>query len=510
MVDRYGDTKLTSALTGFSAGDPDRVAAELFEWSRRLVGIDSGVVFVLEMDEVVARYTFETPGIALGKVRLRLDGSGTIQDTLRRGVSQVSTGVDLFLGMTPRWATSACIPMRIDGTPIGVYLANWDVDYPISRETLLVLEGAAAMAASAIYGARLLADVKREQQRLQSLIDILPIPAIQFRGPDFQIDQLNAEARRLLGDVRGRTLFDLGSTAHAEPLIGPEITKQSTVKALSLEAPARRLRLLTPDGSQRTVLPHITRFGKDGGVVMLVDITNEASLEARRHRFIRMVSHHLRTPLTPLQGYAAILESAEVSSEVIRRAAGDIGSATTEILHHVERLEQIANLQPADPGSLQDVLAIDLITSAWAASGGKPKDLKQIGDVAIRVRCKPENLTNALAEVFTNAHVHGNPPVKASVTRSNGTVEIEVEDAGHGISSDWASAVFAPYVDAKPGYAAPSGGLGLGLTLARGLTEASQGELSLEHGSFIFRLPAGVEAPSGVSQLDPKPDDATY
>lgn len=493
MVNEIVDNTRMSALTGFSVGDPDQVARELFDWSRRLVGIDSGVVFVLDVDELVPRYRFEIRDFDLRGVRLRLDGEGIIQDTLRRGVSQVSDGgVDLPVPSPPRWAASACVPMRIDDTPIGVYLANWDADYAINQETLLVLEGASAMAASAIYRARLLHDVKREQQRLQLLIDRLPIPAIQFSAPDYRIDQLNAEARRLFGDVRGMTFFELAESAHPQPLTGPGVTRESTMDALVFGAPTRRLNLVTRDGSHRTVLPHIARFGTSGGVVMLVDVTPETSLEAQRKRFIRMVSHHLRTPLTPLHGYAEMLQSSDVSDDEIRRAAGDIGQATTEILDQVQRLEQIANLQPADPGSLVDVLVTDLITSAWAASGGNPEDFVQSGDATLAVRCKPENLTNALAEVFTNARVHGSPPVTATISGSDGTVEIEVVDAGPGIPPNWASAVFAPYVDTQHGYAAPSGGLGLGLTLARGLTEASQGELSLEDGSFIFRLPAGL------------------
>ncbi|MGH8872579.1 MAG: sensor histidine kinase [Acidimicrobiia bacterium] len=478
--------------SGMNSGDPDRVARDLFDWSRRLVGIDGGILFVHDDNGLVPSHTFEVPPRILDGLELDPDIDGPVQRTLRHGVTEVISGaIHLSPGQSTRtpWATTVCVPLTIEDSRIGVFLAGWSAPYDIGRETTLVLEGAAAMAASAIYGARLLHEVKREQQRLRLLVDRLPIPALQFSEPDFVLTHLNAQARDLFSYVDGQTMSALLGRIDIQPVDGPPITGETAQRNLLSATPARRIRVTTEDGVTRTIHPHIARFGTGGGVIMLVDMTIEASLEAQRQRFVRMFSHHLRTPLTPLVGYAELLQNGNGGKKAQRQAALEMGRAAAEILSHVNRLEQISNLQLVDQGSLETVPVSKLIAAAWDSASGDPDDLETTGDDTSLVRCAPDHIVTAMAEIITNAYAHGQPPVRVCTVPSKDTVQIEFEDAGAGIPDDWASAVFTPYVDANAGYVAPAGGrLGLGLSLARGLTEASHGELTYEAGRFVFRL----------------------
>jgi signal transduction histidine kinase len=480
------------ALRGTTAGDPDQVARYLFDWSQRLVGIDGGILFVLDGENLGASHSFEVPPAVVDGLSFDPNGEGPIQETFRHGLPQVIQGTeelpDGLRGRVP-WSTVACVPLAVDDTPLGVFLAGWSAPYHIGSEATLVLQGAAAMAASAIYGARLLHDVKREQQRLRLVLEQLPIPALQFTEPDLVLTQLNAQARKLFPEVDGASVAGLIANADVEAFDGPALTSEGAQRSLMTTSTSRRIRIRSADGVTRTILPQIARFGGGGGVIMLVDVTTEANLEAQRQRFVRMVSHHLRTPLTPLVAYAGLLQEPNPSGAMVRQAASDIDLAVKQILNQVHRLEQISNLEPVDLGNLSEIRVVELVASAWSMVADEPDDLEIDGDELAMASCAPDHVRTAMAEVFTNARIHGRPPVKVSLSASRSAVVAAFGDSGAGIPDDWASAIFAPYVDTQTGYRAPAGGrLGLGLTLARGLVEASHGELRYEDGRFAFRL----------------------
>jgi signal transduction histidine kinase len=485
-------------VSGMSSGDPDRVVEQLFDWSQRLVGIDGAILFVVSGEGLVAGHTFETPAWLSRNLQLSMDGPGAIQQALRRGSTQVLYE-PILIGVpggteTLPWSTTVCVPLVIEEKRVGVYVAGWSAPYEIARETVLVLEGSAAMAASAINGAQLLHEVKREQQRLQSLIDRLPIPAIQFSEPGFVFTQLNSEARHLFPDMEGKTLLELMKDIDVETLDGSKLTLDGAIQNPAGTRLPQRFKVRTPEGTTKTIQPHVARFGAGGGVIILVDITRDANLETQRQRFVRMVSHHLRTPLTPLVAYAELIRESDDADPERSQVARDIGLAASEILDHVSRLEQIANLQPADPGSLSVATVEALVEKAWASASADPGDLMITGDRVALVLCVPDQIVTAMAEVVSNAYVHGKPPVEVDVSTVGDTTLIAYKDSGSGIARDWAAAVFAPYVDSNPGYSAPADGhLGLGLALARGLTEASHGELAYEDGRFLFRLTSASE-----------------
>lgn len=97
-----------------------------------------------------------------------------------------------------------------------------------------------------------------------------------------------------------------------------------------------------------------------------------------------------------------------------------------------------------------------------------------------RVRCDPGLLERAVANVVENAlrHNRGPRPVRVAGSALGGTVELRVVDHGPGVPDESKERIFESFQ--RLGDAPRGSGLGLGLAVARGFTEAMGGTLTAE------------------------------
>ena len=234
----------------------------------------------------------------------------------------------------------------------------------------------------------------------------------------------------------------------------------------------------------------------------------ERQLEQTREDFIATVSHELRTPLTPIKGYLRLLlshghEIGEPQREefyrvmlsqadLLEHLADDLRSAT-----HASEAQFRVRLDAVDmPAVVKE--ALDAVDPA------SPREFRWVGDDATgKARCDPVRLRQVLSALLRNADLYATvgEPVEVSARRLAGDgsmqalpdewVELVVRDYGPGIPADQVEAVFEPFRRLGQG-AEP--GSGLGLHIARRLTEAMHGTIwhtDAHPGSaFHLRLPA--------------------
>jgi len=102
-------------------------------------------------------------------------------------------------------------------------------------------------------------------------------------------------------------------------------------------------------------------------------------------------------------------------------------------------------------------------------------------------RADPDKVERVLANLLANALRYTPAPgrVAASVSAGGGSVVVGIEDTGVGIAEDALDRVFEPFWRADPARTPADGGAGLGLAIARGLTEAQGGRI------WVERPPAG-------------------
>jgi len=476
-----------------SDSDQATFAAGLFEWSERLVGIDGAAIHMRTGNGLEMTWAAETGNFPDDVRRLDDHGRGPVRRALNEAVTQIASGDEDLEAPAMRafgWKSAVCVPLILEDRVIGVFSAGWRSPVPVSDEMRLILEAAASMSVAVLYHIGLVQDLKREQERLRSVLEGLPVAAsiIDISRP--RVRWRNKQARGYFGDIN--TPEALRVTLGEPFPAGDDRTSEPARHYQSIllgETVPGRMAVDTADGQHRILSPTIARLDHESAVVIHVDVTRDVHIDHERARFVRMVSHHLRTPLTPLLGFVQLMADPTLDQPTRTEAIQTIEHSVLEITHLVTRLEQINSLQPVDRQAMSQPTVGHLVHEAWTGiDDADDLQLEVYGATDTQVRCASSHVVAAMREIFANAVIHGQPPVSVSISLDT-DVDIRISDHGEGIPAEWEQAIFAPFMSIEHGYIAPPADHpGLGLTLARALILATRGELSHSNGAFTIRL----------------------
>ena len=209
--------------------------------------------------------------------------------------------------------------------------------------------------------------------------------------------------------------------------------------------------------------------------------------------FLASLSHELRTPLNAILGYARMLRSGIVAPERQQKAIDTIernATALTQIVEDVLDISRIVsgkirlNVQPVE---FPDIVrgAIDAIGPAAEAKGVRIETV--LDPHAAPISGDPDRLQQVLWNLLSNAVKFTNRGgrVQVRLERVDSHVEVTISDTGIGIPPEFLPYVFERFRQADSGISRERGGLGLGLSIARQLTEM--------HGGTIEAFSAGTD-----------------
>jgi PAS domain S-box-containing protein len=228
-----------------------------------------------------------------------------------------------------------------------------------------------------------------------------------------------------------------------------------------------------------------------------------------KDEFLASLSHELRTPLNAILGYARLLRTGVFAAEKHDKAIETIERNATSLTQIVEDILDISrivsgkirlNVQTVD---FPDVVrnAIDAVTPAADA---KHVRLETVLDPqASPISGDPERLQQILWNVLSNAvkFTEKGGKVQVRLERVNSHLEVAVSDTGIGISPEFLPHVFERFRQADAGIGRERGGLGLGLSIARQLTEMHGGTIEAASGglgqgsTFRVKLPLMIVHP---------------
>ncbi len=220
-----------------------------------------------------------------------------------------------------------------------------------------------------------------------------------------------------------------------------------------------------------------------------------------KSRYITTISHELRTPLNSILGYAQLLEEDEAMPAHRRQAVSVIRRGGDHLLSLIEGTLDIARIESGKlafelrPMRFADGLAeIAHLFELQAAGRGIGFRFEVQGALPAVVRADEKRLRQILINLLGNAvKFTASGQVTLRVTHQREMARFEIEDTGPGMSDEELARVFEPFERGAAAGGMSSGSTGLGLTIARMLTDLMGGEMVVKSqpgqgSTFAIRL----------------------
>jgi signal transduction histidine kinase len=220
-----------------------------------------------------------------------------------------------------------------------------------------------------------------------------------------------------------------------------------------------------------------------------------------RTRMLAAISHDLRTPLTSLRLRAEFVQDHDLQEKMLKT------------IEEIQTMTEAALAFAREDAAVEETRTVDLS----ALVGSLCDDLAELGQNVtvsdgpkVLYRCRPDSLRRAIRNLVENAVRYGEQ-AKVSLVRSADGLDIVVEDGGPGIPQADMEQVFAPFFRLEQSRNRETGGVGLGLSIARAIARHHGGDIVLENRSnglrAVIRLPlidmAKQLAPAPVPETSP-------
>jgi signal transduction histidine kinase/CheY-like chemotaxis protein len=202
--------------------------------------------------------------------------------------------------------------------------------------------------------------------------------------------------------------------------------------------------------------------------------------DAKKDEFLAVLAHELRNPLAPIRSGIDLLQAEGAAPDARARATAMMDRQLGHIVRLVDDLLDASRIRTGklqvtlQPMRLDEAIhaALEVVRPALQSKG----QMLQIGGIDSRLRVAGDRVR--LAQVFANlvSNATRYTPergwISVRVVAHERSVDVVVTDNGPGLGGD-SSRLFEPFYQA--GGAASREGIGLGLTLVKGLTELHHG-----------------------------------
>jgi signal transduction histidine kinase len=188
-----------------------------------------------------------------------------------------------------------------------------------------------------------------------------------------------------------------------------------------------------------------------------------------RTRMLAAMSHDLRTPITTLRLRAEFIEDEETKNKIL------------ETLEEMQRMTEatlafVREEAKAEPTRKTDLNA--LIESVVADLADLGHDAHFTETSHITYACRPQGLKRALRNLLENAIRYGEK-ADVNLIDQGGQLLITIDDQGPGIPKSDIERMFQPFVRLDESRSEETGGIGLGLAIARSIIRSHGGDIVL-------------------------------
>ena len=190
-----------------------------------------------------------------------------------------------------------------------------------------------------------------------------------------------------------------------------------------------------------------------------------------RTRMLAAISHDLRTPLTSLRLRAEFVDDEETRTKILE-TLDEMQRITEATLAFAREEARREDTRTVDLAALVDSLCEDLRDLGMDVTYGGPPSLLYA--------CRSTSLKRALRNLIQNAVTYGER-ARVTLVRDDQEVRVLIDDDGPGIPEADFERVFAPFVRLEESRSQETGGIGLGMAIARSIVRGHGGDITLAH-----------------------------
>jgi signal transduction histidine kinase len=242
-----------------------------------------------------------------------------------------------------------------------------------------------------------------------------------------------------------------------------------------------------------------------GGVIVIRDVTEQRALDRLKAQVLQIASHDLQAPLTVVKGQAQLLDiqlkNGTATEASLHQGLVRIVSQTERVSHMMRLLLDLSRMEggrlelqrsPTDliPLVHEVIDGTRLLTTTHEICVEAPPAVVGTWDA--------QRLRQVLQNLLTNA-IKYSPDggrIEVRVRLEDGSVRVDITDAGIGLSAEEAERVFGQFYRAEG--ARRLEGSGLGLYICQAIVSAHGGRISVSSpgpgkgSTFSFTLPADL------------------
>jgi PAS domain S-box-containing protein len=241
--------------------------------------------------------------------------------------------------------------------------------------------------------------------------------------------------------------------------------------------------------------------------------------DRRKDEFLATLAHELRNPLAPLLIALELVRCADDNKPLMEQARSMMERQVSQLVRLVDDLLDISRITQGklqlrkERVELAGVLNAAIETARPLIESSDHELTVTVSTRAIHVQADPIRLAQVFSNLLNNAakYTDKGGHIWLTAKRSGALAVVSVRDTGIGIATEQCEQIFNMFSQMAPALERSQGGLGIGLSLVKGLVELHGGTIDARSGGpgkgseFTVHLPIGdvpVEAPPLPSRGD--------
>ncbi len=195
-----------------------------------------------------------------------------------------------------------------------------------------------------------------------------------------------------------------------------------------------------------------------------------------RTELLTAIGHDLRTPITRLKLRAEFVDDEELRMKIL----ADLEELEAMVSATLAFGRDARTTEPVSPLDLAELLRT-ILDETGDANPDMLEKLRYEGPAHLTVRARSLALKRVLVNLVTNAVNYGGSALVRLSADGAHMVVVEIEDDGPGIPPGELDQVFEPFHRGEPSRNRETGGVGLGLPIARNIMRAHGGDVTISN-----------------------------